>query len=133
MEDILAVVHDIRSHASKRYGQGVEIDGVVVGIGEGVQEPADVLAYDEPTPNARSSGFPFFQSQAGGDCIGVVLFTLFQALVSQVILVRQHLRPFLRSHDGVETLCIISACIHATYDATHAGACDDVDGYADFL
>ena len=51
MNNDLAVVHHIGCDTCKLYGKGIEIDRVIVGIGEGAQEFTDVLADDEASTN----------------------------------------------------------------------------------
>ena len=92
MDNYLAVVHHIGCDTCKLYGESIEIDRVIVGIGESAQEFTDVLADNEASTN-RS--FVFLQPQTGGKRICVVKFTLFQTLVFQVIPVRQHYSPVL--------------------------------------
>ena len=87
MENNLAVVNHVGCDTGKSYGEGVEIDRISVGISEGSQKLADILTDDEAATNRL---FLFLQPQTGRKGIGVVLLTLFQTLVFQVVPVRQH-------------------------------------------
>ena len=51
MDNNFAVVHYIGCDTCKLYGEGIEIDRVIVGIGEGAQEFTDVLTDDEASTN----------------------------------------------------------------------------------
>ena len=47
MEVVLGVVNDIGGHTGKRDGKGVEVDGVVVGCRERIEERIDILTDDK--------------------------------------------------------------------------------------
>ena len=95
VKHLLAVVYYVGGYTGKPDGEGVEVDGVGIGDGEGMEQFADVLADDETATDAAPAPFLFLQPQPGGEYIGVVVLALFQTLVSQVVFVGEHFCPVL--------------------------------------
>ena len=128
VEHILRVVGDIGGHTGKGNGQSIEVERVVKGRRNPVEERRDVPAPDEAT-TAALRPVPAEVNRLAED-IGIVLLAHLQVLVAVALLVRKQHGPVLRPHDGVEHGCRMSAGIGTTDDASHTGAGDEVDGHS---
>ncbi len=127
MEVYLAVVDDVGRHAGKGYAQVVgEVERVGIAGAELLEQFGQVLTPDD----AASVRVALAEHQAGGVEVGVLLLTVTQALVGQVLLVGNHVAPVLHTHHRVERVGVVADGIQTADDASHRRAGDDVDGDA---
>ena len=94
-----------------------------------MEQFGQVLALDEAT----GSHVALADGHACGDDIGVLLLTVTETLVAQVLLVGNDITPVLHPHHRVERVSVVANGIKAADDATHRRASDDVNGDASLL
>ena len=121
----LGVGDDVRGHAGKGDGQGVEVDGVQIALEEVVEEVVQVDAADE-------SGAGIAVAFSGGEGVPEGVGVLQTAGVDVdglgVDAVGEEEGPVLRAHQRVQLVGAPAHGIEAADERAHGGAGDDVDG-----
>ena len=127
MEVILRIGNDVGGHAGKWPRERIEVEAVVIAVGEVAEEHRKVLS---PEYSRRCRLLFRLQRDAPLEEVGILLLTLAEALISEVFIVGQHISPVLRPHEGVKLVGGIAYTVEPSHNAAHRGACYDVDGNA---
>ena len=125
MEHHLAIVDNIRSHASKWFGKvGGEVQRVGKPEAQLLEKFGQVLTLDDTS----CIHVALTDGQARREEIGVLFLAVDKTLTTHIFLVGNDITPVLHPYHRVERVGVVADGIESANDATHRRSCNDVYG-----
>ena len=130
VEIVLAVVDDVRSHTGKGNTQILrEVERISIARAEMLEQLGQVLALNK----AAVVLVPLADGHTRTYNICVLLLAVVKRLVTQVLLVGNHIAPVLHTHHRVERVGVVADSVETADDATHRRTRYDINGNARLL